>query len=214
MSIKTILAYYQQQPVCVRCYLIVRSFILNFKKIFAYFPLHVDSIMELGCGYGMASFMLARRYENIPIRSFDIDQNRIAILNSINPFQYLSFHTKNIIEIQQFDAGVIFMSDLLHHLPYHQQEALLKKIFDTSPAGATVIVKDMDRGHRSFRQWCNYIIDRWHTKETRFYYHDKAGFLNLFAVCGYKVKQCDYINKWFIPLNHILFVLEKNGDNS
>ncbi|MBN1868960.1 MAG: hypothetical protein JW847_00055 [Candidatus Omnitrophica bacterium] len=214
MTIKQILEYFQTQPFRVRLYVLIRVFILDLNRTIGRFPPKASSIMELACGYGIASFMLAGKYKHIPINSYDIDQKRIDILNSINPFEHLNFHKQNILEIQKFDSGVIFMSDLLHHLTYEQQKALLKKIYDTAPHDSLLIIKDMDKGQRSFRQLCNYMIDFLHTKQRRFYYHTKDSFLDLFIACGFKVNYSGYINKWFIPLNHALFVLEKEKKSS
>lgn len=214
MTIKQILAYYHTQPFSVRLYIIIRTLMLDLNSIINYFPLKISSIMELACGYGIVSFALAEKYKHIPINSYDIDQKRIEALNSVSPFKHLNFHKKNILEIQEFSSDIIFMSDLLHHITYQQQKVLLKRICDTAPNDSILIIKDIDTGKRPFRRFCNYMIDLLHTKERRFYYHTKVSFLDLFIACGYKVNHCSYVNKWFIPLNQILFILEKDNKNS
>ena len=101
------------------------------------------------------------------------------------------------------------MMDFLHHITYEEQRALLTRIHKTAPGALTMIVKDMDKGRFSFRQLCNYLIDIIHTREFRFFYHDQKSFINLFRSCGFKIRTVDHVNRKFIPLNHILFSLEK-----
>lgn len=209
MNIKQILAYYKTQPLHVRLRVMIRMCIVDFNKIINYFKNSNEPIMELGCGYGIVSFMLADKFRESSIRSYEINPGIVKILNAINPFEYLSFEQKNILDIRKFDSKTIFMSDLLHHIEYQQQENLLKKIYDTGPNDLILIIKDMDRGRKSFGQFCNYMIDIFCGKEHLFYYRTKDSFINLFTQCGFKIKKMNYINRFFIPLNHILFILEK-----
>ncbi|OGX08547.1 MAG: hypothetical protein A2Z88_06485 [Omnitrophica WOR_2 bacterium GWA2_47_8] len=203
------LKYYKTQPLAVRLYIAIRPVIVDFNRILGFFPADANSIMELACGYGITSFAMANRYKGTPIRSYDIDAKRIAILNSINPYRHLSFHHENILDIREFTSDVIFMSDLLHHLTYPQQENLLKRIHATAPSGVVLLIKDMDKGRYSFRQFLNYMIDILHTGEFRFSYRARDSFVGLFTSCGFKVKRTVYVNKWFIPLNHVFFILGK-----
>ena len=210
MTIRQILNYYKNQPLLLRVYVVLRLIIVDLHKVLSYLPRNVNSVMEVACGYGMNSFLLASLYKGKKILCYDIDSRRINLLKSINPHANLEFHLKDASLLESFDADAILMVDFLHHIPYDQQRILLTKIHKTAPENVTIIIKDMDKGRYSIRQLCNYLIDIIHTGDFRFFYHDKKSFIDLFKSCNFKINKMDYINRAFIPLNHILFSLGKN----
>ena len=209
MKIHQLLGYYKNQSIGLRLYIVIRMILVDIRRIINFFPEKAQSITELACGYGVASFVMADKYKDTPICSYDIDQARIQVLNTMNPYPHLKFHHDNVLNIQTFDSKVILMMDLLHHLTYDEQIRLLTRIREASPDDLVLIVKDMDKGRYSFRQLCNYCIDIVHTKQFRFYYRTKASFIQLFEQCGFSVKKAEPVNRAFVPLNHVLFVLEK-----
>jgi len=183
---------------------------LILKKLLQYIPLSVKQIQEIGCGYGIISFMIAGQYRDCQTESYDLDKVRIGYLKTVNPFSNLIFHFKNALEIEQFNADVILMVDLLHHLTYSQQRQLLKRIRETANEDVVVIIKDMEKGRSLFKHFCNYLIDVFHTRGFVFYYHNQESFIELFQSCGFQIKKQEYLDKSKIPLNHIVFVLVVN----
>lgn len=208
MKYQQVKKYYSKQPFFVRLYIFLRLQILDFDKIFQNFPTNIKRVQEIGCGYGITSFLLADLFNKTQIQSYDIDKDRIEKLKSNTSFHNLKFSHKNVLDIDKFNSDLIFMGDLLHHLNFNEQKQLLIKIAHTAPKNSIIIVKDMDKGHFSFRQLLNYIIDIAHTKNLFFYYHSKSSFINLFQSCGLEIKKQGYVNRWYIPLNHIFFVLK------
>ena len=209
MKFKDIDSFYRKIPLHIKLYLYIRSIIFDFQKLINTIPVGAKKICEIGCGYGMASFMLADRYKEAEVFAYDLNQKRIKCLKAINPFSHLSFYAEDAVDITQREADVIIMADLLHHLTFEQQKVFLKKIQGMLCDEGIVVVKDMDKGRFSLRHAVNFLIDVVNTKGLTFYYHTQESFVQLFQSCGFKVQKRIRANRWFIPLNHIIFVLEK-----
>ncbi len=206
---KKLSAIYKDLPFSTRMYVPIRQMLLDFERMVEQVPENVNKIQELGCGYGLASFLMAQSRPNTTIESYDIAKNRIDLLGKINPYKNLKFYAKNVIDINTFDADVIIMTDLLHHLTYIEQRMLLNHIRKTAKDDVFIIVKDMDRGKHSFRQAVNYTIDIVHAKGLTFFYHTQDSFQKLFEECGFRITKQSHLNRSYIPLNHIVFCLER-----
>jgi len=201
---------YKGLPIYVRWVVFIRWMIFDFESLLQYIPSSVKRIQEIGCGYGLASFMLASQYPDCHIEAFDLDSRRINCLKSVNPFAHLEFFSKNALEMKQFDTDVILMVDVLHHLTYSQQRQLLNCIKEQANEDVIVIIKDMEKGRNLFKHLLNYLIDVFHMRELVFYYHEQESFIKLFQSCGFQIKKQEYLCKSKIPLNHIVFVLGVN----
>ncbi len=208
MPYRKIISLYKSLSLRIKLYVVLRMFVVDMQKILDCFPGSPHRVEELACGYGIASFMIAGKYKSCSISAYDVNRKRIESLVSINPFKNLEFIYKNVLEIEQFRGDVILMMDLMHHLSFQEQEQLLKRIRSTARKGATIIIKDVNKGKYSFRHLVNYLIDIMHTGEARFYYRTKLEFMELFTSSGFEIKNILHINRIYVPLNHVVFLLK------
>jgi len=191
----------------VKCYIFLRIFIFDFSKMEKFIPKKSRKIVDVGCGYGLFSFTVAKDKKR-KIIGCDFDKKRIDYLNSINKEKNISFLCVDATSTS-VDADVIVCIDLLHHISFKDQEIFLKKIKNNSSKNVTVLIKDMDKGGNKLNHFFNVMIDYVGKDKPPFYYRSKNEFIKLFERQGFEVKSAQKINKWYIPLNHVLFVLGK-----
>lgn len=191
-----------------RTYNLIRRNIFDFEKIIELVPNNAKDILDLGCGNGILSFLLSSKYPNKKIVGSDINKSRIQYLNKTNKEKNLKFIQSDANKFN-FKYDVIFCVDLLHHITYKKQNELLKSIYEKSKKNTIIIIKDMDKSKYSIRHLFNFLIDIISAKQYPLYYHDKNSFKKLFLKNKFKISQIKYFNKWYIPLNHICFILKK-----
>ncbi len=112
-------------------------------KIFdSQIPLKAE-ILDLGCGYGFLSLMLALRSGDRKINAFDFDAEKIQTAQNV------SLRPRNlqfaVADLQSFDvpkADVILLLDTLHYLTKEAQENNLIQCFKALNTGGQLWVRD------------------------------------------------------------------------
>ncbi len=131
----------------------------NYQQFDALLP-REGSIMDIGCGYGAMSYMLAWLAPGRQITGVDHDEEKIITANN----NYCKSSQLNFIQgdvaamdIEQHDAFIL--SDVLHYLTAEEQENLLEQcIRNLSPEGVIILRDgDMERAQRhegtKFTEW-------------------------------------------------------------
>jgi 2-polyprenyl-3-methyl-5-hydroxy-6-metoxy-1,4-benzoquinol methylase len=127
----------------------------NYQLIMGNVPGH-GKILDLGCGYGVISHMLALTAPGREITGVDYDEEKIRVashgfLNSPR----LNFKAADIRSFEFSPQDCIILSDVLHYLPPHDQEKLLLKCMQSLNPGGGIIIRDADsnreKGHSRSR---------------------------------------------------------------
>ena len=117
---------------------------------------HKANILDLGCGYGFLSYMLAFLSDAREVTGVDYDNEKIAVANNAysKTDRIHFFHA----DITQFPVGgydVIVMADVLHYLTPAAQEAVLLSCFNALTAGGKLIIRegnaDLSQRHQGTR---------------------------------------------------------------
>ena len=90
MTVGELLKIYRKAPASVRFYIYLRYLLVDFNRLISLIPGTPHKIQELGCGYGIFSFLLAQKYSQSKVSSCDADSTRIQKLQALNPFPNLS----------------------------------------------------------------------------------------------------------------------------
>jgi 1-acyl-sn-glycerol-3-phosphate acyltransferase len=100
-------------------------------------------ILDIGCGYGFMTNMLALTSPEREVTGFDFDEEKITVaqhgfVNGSN----VSFTCANALTapLAQYDG--IVLSDVLHYLPDHEQQALLQKCYQSLRPEGVIVIRD------------------------------------------------------------------------
>jgi len=102
-------------------------------------------IVDIGCGYGFLSYMLAFLSENRKITGIDFDEDKISLANrSGEKNDNINFYNCNALEYGYEKSDVFILSDVLHYLPEDLQEQLISKCIENLNNRGMIIIRDAD----------------------------------------------------------------------
>lgn len=115
-----------------------------------YLPIHrllpeKGKILDLGCGYGMMSFMLRLLSPEREITGIDFDEKKITVAKAsplCTPGIQFIHADITTFDFGQYDA--ILLTDVLHYLPLEKQQLVLDQCLSALRPGGLLIVRDGD----------------------------------------------------------------------
>ena len=104
------------------------------------------SIVDIGCGYGMMSYMLGFISEKRNILGIDYDNDKIELANNcISKNDRINFVSADAITLSYAPADVFILSDVLHYLPEEKQEQLLVTCMQHLNPSGVILIRDADK---------------------------------------------------------------------
>jgi SAM-dependent methyltransferase len=114
-------------------------------------------IVDIGCGYGMVSYMLSFTSENRKILGIDYDNDKIELANNcISKNDRIRFVTADAVTYEYPKADCFLLSDVLHYMPEEKQEQLLLSCIRNLNPGGTIIIRDADKDLQKRHIWTRY----------------------------------------------------------
>ena len=110
-------------------------------------------IVEVGCGYGMLSSILALKCPQRKVLGVDPDARKIAVgASAARAVPGLRFAQANLLEWECPPADCVLLLDVLHSLPADKQGQLVAKVAASLRSGGTLVFREAlaadSRGHR------------------------------------------------------------------
>jgi 1-acyl-sn-glycerol-3-phosphate acyltransferase len=103
-------------------------------------------IVDIGCGYGMISYMLGFTSEKRNILGVDYDDDKIRLAgNCMSKNDRITFVVADAVTYNYPDADVFLLSDVLHYIPAEKQEQLLTNCINHLNPGGLIIIRDADK---------------------------------------------------------------------
>lgn len=107
------------------------------------------TIVDIGCGNGMLSYMLNFTSEDRSITGIDYDNDKIEMANNcISKNDRIRFFKADAVTYDFPQSDVFLLIDVLHYLPEDKQEELLIKCIERLNQGGTIIIRDADKDLR------------------------------------------------------------------
>lgn len=129
-----------------------RPLICPFDQLLSYIE-DGDRVADIGCGSGQFCMLAAQRTHASAISGIEIDPQLIA--NATQGLQRLD-RTQRNISFALYDGtsfpdtiahcDVVFMIDVLHHIPPAMQPSFLDRLHGHMRPGARLVLKDIDAG--------------------------------------------------------------------
>lgn len=132
---------------------LLRPYIAPLDDLLAYIP-PGSRIFDVGCGSGLFMALAIRFAQPTRVEGIDIDAAALHTAQTI-----LGPHiSTGLAHIEQYDgddlpasvsdADLVFMVDVLHHIPEAAQDDFLGQLFTKMKPGAQLILKDIDAADR------------------------------------------------------------------
>jgi 1-acyl-sn-glycerol-3-phosphate acyltransferase len=103
------------------------------------------SIVDVGCGYGPLSYMLALTSSNRKVLGIDYDKTKIDVARhgALRPVN-LAFEHGDAVMYDFSMADIFILNDMLHYLPEKEQNILFAQCSRCLKEGGMIIVRDGD----------------------------------------------------------------------
>lgn len=151
---------YRKFSLTIQLYVKIRVKIAGFLHIIKFVP-HSGSVLDIGCGYGILSNIIALEFPNIKILGTDYSAKRIAIaqktIGTRKNIDFLHVDAAQFFLPKKFDAVILY--DLLHHIKKKDQIKILENIFLMLKPKGMILIKEIDLYPR-WKYYMNFLHDR------------------------------------------------------
>lgn len=188
-------------------YTLLRLIMVPFSKIEKLIPKE-GRILDLGCGNGLFANYMNLTSDKRTIVGIDLNKNRVqAAQETLNGNSQMEFDFGDVNDVNLDDIQIMTLIDLLHHMPYHEQEKLLNSIYDNLNDGGIVIVKDLKKDP-SWKYIVHYIQDTISYKGSRLYFRSQEDMTAMLRKIGFIVEKHDIDDGSIYP--HVVYRCEKS----
>jgi trans-aconitate methyltransferase len=173
------------------------------------------TVVDLGCGYGMALCFAAFRDSGRRLVGCDLNAHRIAVAQQALHALNAESCVQDVRDFALPPAGLILILDVLQYLPAEEQLALLKRCCAALEPGGRLIFRVHDR-ERGLRSALTVGLDRLlfssEHVSARPMILSAAQYQNALQEAGMKVESRRFRNR--LPLVHILFLARRPATES
>ncbi|MCK4325786.1 class I SAM-dependent methyltransferase [bacterium] len=182
-----------------------------FEVVEKYVP-YQGYIIDLGCGTGIFSNLLAMKSDKRQILGVDMDERRAELATSISGNKKnLKFISADIRHTKFDRCDIIIMYDLIHHVTKQMQEDIISRCYDILDKDGLLIIKDIDK-KPLWKYLSVYAIDAFSsitniTRGSKLTFRESVEFSNLLERRGFKTEVIHLKIRDFAP--HVLYLCRK-----
>ncbi len=172
--------------------------------------LGADTVVDLGCGYGMALSFAAFGHGSRRLVGCDLDAHRIAVARQALGTLHADLSVADVRHLDLPPAGLILILDVLQYLREDEQLTLLQRCCSALVPRGTLIfrVHDRERGMWSMITMAfDWLIFACGSTGVRPLTLSAAQYQSVLENAGMLVQERRFRNR--LPLAHILFVAKK-----
>jgi SAM-dependent methyltransferase len=168
------------------------------------------TVVDLGCGYGMALSFAAFTDNRRRLVGCDLDAHRIAVARQALSALNTDLSVADVRGLSLPPAGLILILDVLQYLPADEQLGFLKRCCSAlTPQGKFIFrVHDRQRGLRSaITSAFDRLIFAWGRAGVQPLMLPASAYRTVLEKAGMQVEERRFQNR--LPLAHILFIAKK-----
>jgi 2-polyprenyl-3-methyl-5-hydroxy-6-metoxy-1,4-benzoquinol methylase len=176
------------------------------------FSRHLPSrgrILDVGCGYGYLANYLSLMSAERHVIGNDVDPGRIRVAQATRgdraAVEFLAADARAL----SGDFDGVALADMLHHVPYEEQEPLLKDLYAKLRPGGVLVMRETDRRLRLRYLVFNYCLEWWlYRRQEKLRFRKASEWARLLSGVGFVVRQA-IPNKPWAPYLTVTFVCVK-----
>lgn len=192
-----------------RSYTALKLSILPFEQFAEYLPKE-GRILEVGSGYGYVSNYLSLENPSRRVIGNDPAQDRTALAQrTVGMRENIQFVSTDCREIADGGFDGVVIADVLHHVPYAQQAAILEDVYRKLKPGGRLVIRETDIKFRLRYFIFNYALE-WllYLGVEKLKFRKAAEWRRMLEEIGFTVEQ-SIPNPRFFPYITVLFVCSK-----
>ncbi len=166
------------------------------------------TILDFGCGNGMFAQILFLGSDQRIIKGVDVSARRIKtaqLAASGNSNLEFTEGDANSFPLEQCEAVTVV--DLLHHMKFEEQKALLQKLHAGLSEGALVLIKDLEKAPR-WKYLFHYMQDSL-SYRSRLYFRSAEEMESDLREMGFEVQKISLAAGYMHP--HVLYQCRKKS---
>lgn len=213
--LRGLLSYYPTLTTRERAHMIMRWRLCPMRRIVALVPPE-GSVIDLGCGHGLFSLLIALAHPQQQITGIDLDADKIALAQTLHA-PNLQFRAGDITAQTDLpSAHAITILDVLYLIPYEAQESLLALCADRLSVNGSILLKEAAESPR-WKAALNTLeetvvvralgITATGDGDARFYFRTRAEWQGLFERLGFSVATRMLDRGYYHP--HVVFHARK-----
>lgn len=180
-------ALYSDLGPSVVWYVILRWRLCPFAEVAEYLPTK-GTVLDVGCGYGLLSNLLALTSLERYVVGVDLSLKRIRVAQkTVDSRKNIKFFRKDVEDPQLPECDAVVMTDFLHHIPYNQQEKLLISWHQKLARGGLLLIQEHDK-----RPWwkylCSLTVDHGLNLGRSIFFRSSAEYKDLLSRIGFQVE--------------------------
>jgi 1-acyl-sn-glycerol-3-phosphate acyltransferase len=114
-------------------------------------------VLDLGCGYGIATHWLAQFTDGRSFLGLDYDENKIRVARRTAPdSQRIKFESADILHCDYPACDTILLLDVLHYWTPEKQQLILDKVRQALRPGGRLILRDAARAENAAHRRVNF----------------------------------------------------------
>jgi len=207
-ELKALFFIYKPQGIAKALLVVLRVIILPYKKIDKIVP-PIGTIVDIGCGNGALTNYL--RSPKRIMKGIDLSKNRISIaIKSVKSRKNIEFIYGDAISFKLPRVDCYLIVDVLHHIPFQDQEKLLKFLSKSLGSKSILIIKEVDKSNQISYFFSNLIEKVLYPRE-QIYTRSKHAWIKLFKSLGFSTAIKSGVS--YFPDSTKIFVLSKKTKN-
>ena len=189
---------------------------LDFDRLLGYLPAR-GTLVDLGCGHGLACFLAHLRYPELQILGRDLNASKIEVAERVRPPDApIHFEVGGGVPQTPASINAVAMLDVLPYVPFEGWEPLFREVHHCLASGGVFLIKTHDpsmqlkflwnRLHETLSTWLN-SVERWSDLSFR----SREWFIDHLGAIGFEVR-VERMDRG-TPYSHILYVARKPEAN-
>jgi len=162
-------------------------------------------IVDLGCGHGVFAHIVHVGQPNRRITGVDLDADRIRVAQKASQGTQLEFRCGNVDEFDVPAGSTVTITDVLHHMPFEEQELLLGRIAEKLVPGDSMLIKDLQK-RPAWKYWLHYVQDTL-SYRSHLYFRSAQEMTALIEGFGFSVRSFDLARG--MPHPHVAYLCTK-----